>query len=355
MIHEITLNNTKRHQCIDQRSNSVQRLGANFSRLVYFGVTSLAAARSNSDIDNHFQFRDTGSGWWGCRPFLSMLQSFIIVLREGFESFLLVAVIVSYLRRSGQRQLASAVYAAIVAALGLSAGLGYLLFQMQTGNSDAVEKYFGSGVARFLGNEALREAVLGTIAIVMVASLVVYMWRTGSQLKQKMEQRLGEVSLRSGWAAYLGIFLFTALTISREGMETALMLLQVRTPRLIWGALIGLAAAGSMAWAWARFAHLINVKRFFQVTGIFLLLFMAQVAIYTFHEFAEAGVLPNSEALHAATEKFSPEGLYGQWFSVVMVAVCAVWLLGSWVADRLRQAPISNLARVEGAPPSLHS
>jgi high-affinity iron transporter len=282
-----------------------------------------------------------------------MLQSFIIVLREGFESFLLVAVIFSYLRRSGQRQLASAVYAAIVTAVGLSAGLGYLLFQMQTGNSDAVEKYFGAGFAGFLGNEALREAVLGTIAIVMVASLVVYMWRTGPQLKQKMERRLGEVSLRrSGWAAYLGIFLFTALTISREGMETALMLLQVRAPRLIWGALIGLAAAGSMAWVWARFGHLINVKRFFQVTGIFLLLFMAQVAIYTFHEFAEAGVLPNSEALHAATEKFSPEGLYGQWFSVVMVSVCAVWLLGSWVADRLH---ISNLAQVESAPPSLHS
>jgi len=144
------------------------------------------------------------------------------------------------------------------------------------------------------------------------------------------------------------------LTISREGMETALMLLQVRTPRLVWGALIGLAAAGSMAWAWARFGHLINVKRFFQVTGIFLLLFMAQVAIYTFHEFAEAGVLPNSEALHAATEKFSPEGLYGQWFSVLMVAVCGLWLLGSWVADRLRHGALSNLPSVESAPPSLH-
>src|SRR5262252_3492298 len=132
-----------------------------------------------------------------------MLQSFIIVLREGFESFLLVAVIFSYLRRSGQRQLTSAVYAAIVAALGLSAGLGYLLFQMQTGNSDAVEKYFGASIARFLGNEALREAVLGTIAIVMVASLVVYMWRTGPQLKQKMEERLSEVSgQRTGWMAF---------------------------------------------------------------------------------------------------------------------------------------------------------
>src|ERR1051325_3188425 len=278
-----------------------------------------------------------------------MLQSFIIVLREGFESFLLVAVIFSYLRRSGQKQLASAVYTAIVAALGISAALGYLLFQMQTGNA-AVEKYFGAGVAGCLGNEALREAVLGTIAIVMVASLVIYMWRTGPKLKQKMEERLGEVSLkRSGLVAYVGIFLFTALTISREGMETALMLLQVRTPRLVWGALLGLAAAGSMAWAWGRFGHLINVRRFFQVTGIFLLLFMAQVAIYTFHEFSEAGVLPNSEAIHAATEKFSPEGVYGQWFSVVMVGVCAAWFLGAWFPARFPHPPMASIPRAEGA------
>jgi len=273
-----------------------------------------------------------------------MLQSFIIILREGFESFLLVAVIFSYLRKSGQRQLASAVYLAIAVALGISGGLGYLLFQMQTGHEESVEKYFGAGVARFLGNEALREAVLGVVAIVMVGSLVIYMWRHGAKLKERMEERLGAVSTkRSGWMAYAGVFLFTALTISREGMETALMLLQVRTPRLIWGALLGLAAAGSMAWAWGRFGHLINVRRFFQVTGIFLLLFMAQVAIYSFHEFSEAGVLPNSEVLHAATEKFSPEGVYGQWFSVVMVGACAVWLVGAWLIDRTRSLRASPM------------
>jgi high-affinity iron transporter len=267
-----------------------------------------------------------------------MLQSFIIILREGFESFLLVAVIFSYLRKSGQRQLAPAVYWAIGVALAVSGALGYLLFQMQTGNSDWIEQHLGQTAFQFLGNEALREAILGVIAIVMVGSLVIYMWRTGPKLKQKMEERLSEVSKqRSGWTAYLGIFLFTVLTISREGMETALMLLQVRSPRLLSGALLGLAAAVSMAWAWGRFGHLINVKRFFQVTGIFLLLFMTQVAIFTFHEFAEAGVLPNSEVLHAATEKFSPDGVYGQWFSVVMVAVCAVWLVGAWIVDRSRQ------------------
>jgi len=269
-----------------------------------------------------------------------MLQSFIIVLREGFESFLLVAVIFSYLRKSGQRQLAPAVYWAIAVALAVSGGLGYLLFQMQTGHGDWIEKYLGQTLAGFLGNEALREAILGVIAIVMVASLVVYMWRTGPKLKEKMEERLGEVSIRrSGWTAYLGVFLFTVLTISREGMETALMLLQVRSPRLISGALVGLGAATAMAWAWGHFGHLINVKRFFQVTGIFLLLFMTQVAVFTFHEFAEAGVLPNSDALHAATEKFSPDGLYGRWFSVVMIGVCAAWLVGAWAIDRLKKPP----------------
>jgi high-affinity iron transporter len=111
--------------------------------------------------------------------------------------------------------------------------------------------------------------------------------------------------------------------------------MQVRE-QLLTGALLGLAAAGLFAWSWTRFAHLINVRRFFQVTGVFLLLFMVQVAIYSFHEFSEAGLLPNSEALHAATEKFSPDGLYGKWFSLAMVAFCALWLLAGWLFDRVK-------------------
>jgi high-affinity iron transporter len=90
------------------------------------------------------------------------------------------------------------------------------------------------------------------------------------------------------------------------------------------------------ALAWTRFSHLINIKRFFQVTGVFLLLFMVQVGIYTFHEFTETGLLPNSEVLHHATEKFSPDGLYGKWFSVLMVSFCSLWLLGGWVVDRIK-------------------
>jgi len=136
----------------------------------------------------------------------------------------------------------------------------------------------------------------------------------------------------------LGVFLFTFLMITREGMETALMLMQVKDPNLINGALLGLCAAIVFALGWARFGHLINVKRFFQVTGIFLLLFMIQVGIYSFHEFAESGLLPNSEFLQEATEKFSPDGLYGRWFSPLMISICGLWLLGAWLIDRHRTA-----------------
>ena len=275
-----------------------------------------------------------------------MLNSFIIVLREGFESFLLVAVILSYLRKSGQKWLTSAVYVGIALALSASAALGYLL--RQGVDELGLERLFGATMGgylnQFLGNESLREGILGVVAMVMVGSLVIYMWRTGPKVQERMRTRLDAVSSRSSRiAAVAGVFLFTFLMITREGMETALMLLQVHGSQMLTGSLLGLGAAAGFAWSWAKFGHLINVKRFFQVTGIFLLLFMLQVGIYSFHEFSEAGLLPNSEVIHVATEKFSPDGVYGKWFSVVMIAFCALWLLGGWIFDRLKPVRRANI------------
>ncbi|HSS21331.1 MAG TPA: FTR1 family protein [Pyrinomonadaceae bacterium] len=275
------------------------------------------------------------------------MNSFIIVFREGFESILLVAVILSFLYKAGQKSLTMAVYAALVLGLSASVGLGYAL---RNGVEDStLERIFGASlgatVSHFLGNEALREGILGVVAMVMVGSLVIYMWRTGPKVQQRMRERLSVVSSRSSRiAAIAGVFIFTFLMITREGMETALMLLQVHGSEMLTGALLGLIAAAGFAWGWAKFGHLINVKRFFQVTGIFLLLFMLQVGIYSFHEFSEAGLLPNSEVLHAATEKFSPDGLYGKWFSVLMVGICALWLLVGWLKDRFKHTHQSTVS-----------
>jgi high-affinity iron transporter len=247
-----------------------------------------------------------------------MLQIFVIVLREGFESFLLVAIILAYLRKTKQASLTPAVYSAIVASVIASAALGYVLMQG--------------------ANQSLWEGVLGLVAVVMVASLLVHMWKAAPRLKQEMYQRLDEVSTHpSRKAAFWGVFLFTLLMITREGMETTVMLLQVHGGQYVAGIVLGVAAATTMAWLWARFGHRVNLKRFFQVTAIFLLLFLIQVAIYSVHELCEAGIFSNSGALHDATEVFSPNGLYGKWFSVVMLTVCTLWLIGAWLRDRLQK------------------
>ena len=97
-----------------------------------------------------------------------MLNSFIIVMREGFESILLVAVILAYLRKSEQKWLTAPVYLAISLALLASGGLAYVLNNGL--NDDTATRMFGDTlggyVNQFFGNEALREAVLGAGAVV---------------------------------------------------------------------------------------------------------------------------------------------------------------------------------------------
>ncbi len=128
-----------------------------------------------------------------------MLNSFIIVLREGFESILLVAVILAYLRKSGQKWLTSYVFIATAMALAASGGLAYVL---NTGVDDATVQsmfgpFIGGYISQFFANEALREAILGAIAVVMVGTLVIHMWRTGPKIQQRMRERLNAVSSKS--------------------------------------------------------------------------------------------------------------------------------------------------------------
>jgi high-affinity iron transporter len=246
-----------------------------------------------------------------------MLSPFIIIFREGFEAFLTVAIIFAYLRKTDRDWLRPAVYWGIVVSVGASFALGWVLRSV---------------------NQPMWEGVLGVVAAVLVATFVVQMWRTAPRMKRNMEARLDTYSTRaSRMLAILGVFGFTVLMVTREGMETALMLIQVRDPHFTAGCLLGIAAAALMSWAWAHFGHRVPVKRFFQVTGMFLLLFTAQILFFSLHEFSEAELLgKNSELIHNATEPFGPEGLYGKWFSVLMVGLCAAWLIGVSIADRLR-------------------
>src|SRR6266851_862972 len=251
-----------------------------------------------------------------------MIDALIIVFREGFEAFLTVAIIVTYLKKTGRDWLRPAVYWGILVSVGASFWLGWVLRTV---------------------NQPMWEGILGLVAAVLVATFVIHMWRTASHMKRDMEKRLENFSsTRSKLVAVGGVFGFTVLMVTREGMETALMLIQVRDRNFILGSLLGIGAAAAMSWAWAHYGHRINVKRFFQVTGLFLLLFTLQIVFYSIHEFSEAELLPHSEAIHVATEPFSPVGLYGKWFSVLMVGICAAWLVTATLVDRSRRAVAVN-------------
>ena len=104
----------------------------------------------------------------------------------------------------------------------------------------------------------------------------------------------------------LGVFLFTLLMITREGMETALLmgtlLSQVGLSSIALGAFGGTVCAAFVAWLWSRYGHRVNLGLFFQVTAVFLAVFVVQLVIYGFHELTEANLFPGSEPLHWATE-----------------------------------------------------
>jgi high-affinity iron transporter len=247
-----------------------------------------------------------------------MLQAFVITLREGLEAFLIVAISLAYLRKTGREALVPAIHWGIAVSILLSIGAGLLLARAR--------------------NQSLWEGVLGIIAAFLVASLTVHMWRAGRHMKREIEGKLEASSGRAGAAASWGVFSFTLLMITREGMETAMLmsalLFQVKALNIVAGAAGGTLAAACIALLWSRYGHRVNLARFFQVTAIFLLVFVVQLFIYGFHELAEANVLPMSVVLHDATEPYGPDGIYGHYLTYMLVALPLAWLVVTSVFRR---------------------
>ena len=255
-----------------------------------------------------------------------MFPAFVITLREGLEAFLIVAISLAYLRKTGRRELVPAIHWGIGISVLLSIGAGLLLAKAQ--------------------NQALWEGILGIVAALLVASLTVHMWRAGRHMKKEIEGKLAASSVRIGRAAFWGVFGFTLLMITREGMETAMLmnalLFQVKAMKIIVGAVAGTVISAFIAYLWSRYGHRVNLARFFQVTAVFMLVFVVQLLIYGFHELAEAHVLPNSEALHWATEPYGPDGTYGQYLTYLLVALPLGWLAIASVFGRGTNSQLLN-------------
>ena len=132
-----------------------------------------------------------------------MGQILLITLREGIEMFLIVAIAATYLRKTGRAALVAAVGWGTAFAVLASVILGVWLAEV------AVSPKW--------------ESLLALVAAILVISMVVYMLGAAKHLRRRIGEGLDAAAARPGRAAWLGVFLFVVLMVTREGMETAFL------------------------------------------------------------------------------------------------------------------------------------
>jgi len=165
------------------------------------------------------------------------------------------------------------------------------------------------------------EGTLALTAAILVITCTIHMLKMGKHMKKEITGAIDKAVANPSSSAKLGVFFFVLLMIGREGLEAATMIASVAQNtngmQLVTGGLLGLVLAGTVAWAWSKYGHRVNLSLFFQVTAVFMILFSIQLLIYAFHEYTESpelfklGII-DTAYWHDATEAWGPEGQYGR-------------------------------------------
>lgn len=208
-----------------------------------------------------------------------MGQSLLVTLREGLEAGLIVVIILTYLRNAEQRSHWRYVLVGTAAAVGVSAVVGAAIFV-------AAGKFEGRAEQVFEGSAMLT-------AVVVLSWMIVWMKSQAPRIRGQLQAQV-QSALAVGSALALAAVPFVA--VLREGVETALfMFAATRTATPIestLGAAIGLAGALAVSYAFYRGGRRINLRLFFNITGVLLIFFAAGLLAHGIHEFQEAGVVP---------------------------------------------------------------
>ncbi len=217
-----------------------------------------------------------------------MLPAFLLSLREGLEAALIVGLVLGTLNRLGRRDQFAPVWLGVGAAALVSFLIALAL------------KVIG---AQFEGPaQQIFEGVTLLLAAGILTWMIFWMQGQGRRLNKKLatdvQQAVAptDVAGLTGRAAMVSLFSLAFLAVVREGIELALFLtaasFTTSPGRTLIGAALGLGVAvaiGALVYAGAL---RLNVKRFFQVISLFLIVVAAGMVSYGFHELIEAGLLP---------------------------------------------------------------
>ncbi len=208
-----------------------------------------------------------------------MLGAGLITFREGLEAALIVGIVMGYLVRIGKQSELRYAWAGVIAAAAISiaAALG-----LQWVGASLEEPY-----------EQIFEGTMMLLAVGVLTWMIFWMRYQGRFLKRELEQKM-QSAVASG--AVLGIFGIAFFAVLREGIETALFLSASAFAdngiSTLIGGVVGLVLAIGAGYAMYGLAIRLDLRLFFDVTSLLLLIFAAGLFAHAIHEFQEIGWLP---------------------------------------------------------------
>ncbi len=203
--------------------------------------------------------------------FAGALPVFVITLREGVEAALVVGIVLAALTKSQKGYLVPWVYWGIFAGISGSLLIGKLL---NWGLNQAGQ--VNPQLAPVL--EPLLKSGLCLVAIAMLSWMLIWMTQQSKSLKGEIENSLA-ASLQTRAAGW-GVFTLVGIAVLREGFETVLFIFaNAQQNSAALGAIAGLTGAVGLGFAFFKWGIQINLRRFFQVMGILLLLIVGGLVV----------------------------------------------------------------------------
>ena len=201
-----------------------------------------------------------------------MVPALLIMVREGFEAALVVAIVFAYLRRIGRLDLGRSAWTGVFVAVAISLVVGVVV-RLTLGNL--------TGAPRMRAFAAVSFA-----AVVVLTWMVFWMRRQARAIKNELEHKVDDALHTDN--PQRAVMLVTFMAVIREGIEAALFLLAASTAsgggQVLVGGLIGLAIAivlGLMVYVGGR---KLPMRAFFRVTGMIIVVFaaglMARTALF---------------------------------------------------------------------------
>ncbi len=246
------------------------------------------------------------------------LPTFLVTLREGVEAALVVGIVLACLAKAQQSRLNPWVYGGIGAGVVGSGLLGGAIALGVTQLSQSLP-----GLEPLI--KPLVNTLFGAIAIVLLSWMLLWMTRQARALKGELEGAVG-TALRSGTGAGWSLFSLVGVAVLREGIETVLFIFSSvqQSSGAVVGAIAGLLGATAIGFGLFRWGVKINLRQFFQVMGICLLVIVGGLVV---------SLGRNLDATLVALTPLLPEA-HLCWFQQSCLLGPLLWDASQWLPDR---------------------